>query len=525
MGVFGRGSIVATLAAFVLITSLSFGATAFAFDGSDGHGDSGGQQSEQHDHDNGDNHQGGDQDNHQGGNDDHGDGHHGGDTNGDGHHDNGDNHHNGDGDNDTDDNNGGNVTPPVTLLNQTIDFGALADKILGDADFGVAATASSGLPVNFTASGPCLFNVGTDILHITDIGTCAVTAHQPGDATYNPAEDVVQSFNITAPEVIPPTPEPAHTGTLVIKKVVVNTGGGTATPDQFSFSLNGATSTPFDADGENDLAVATGTYSIVEDATSTYSAAYSGCSEATVAADATTTCTITNTFIAPAATTTATSTDTTEGNGGGNGGGGSSSSNGNGGGGSNGPIAGSLSGPVGPTSGNAIIPSGSVLGASIEPKTCAAYLTAYIRKGAKNDSEQVMRLQKFLNQFENESLTVNGQYDDATLAAVNRYQAKYADDVLTPWGYHAPTGFVYYTTQHAINNAYCKGISEFPLTDAQKEEINEFAHRSTSHPTHYPSINASTEQTLEPHPTPTSTSPLKTTKSFWQRIGDFFRHN
>ena len=38
---------------------------------------------------------------------------------------------------------------------QTIAFAALADKSYGDPDFAVTATASSGLPVTFTASGNC----------------------------------------------------------------------------------------------------------------------------------------------------------------------------------------------------------------------------------------------------------------------------------------------------------------------------------------------------------------------------------
>jgi hypothetical protein len=81
-----------------------------------------------------------------------------------------------------------------TQQGQTITFGALADKVYGDADFGVTATASSGLPVTFTASGPCTVTTGT--VHLSAAGNCTVTAQQAGNASNNPAQDVPQSFTI-----------------------------------------------------------------------------------------------------------------------------------------------------------------------------------------------------------------------------------------------------------------------------------------------------------------------------------------
>jgi hypothetical protein len=43
----------------------------------------------------------------------------------------------------------------ATVLNQTLSFGALADKIYGAAPFALSATASSGLLVAFSAVGQC----------------------------------------------------------------------------------------------------------------------------------------------------------------------------------------------------------------------------------------------------------------------------------------------------------------------------------------------------------------------------------
>jgi hypothetical protein len=80
------------------------------------------------------------------------------------------------------------------LTNQTITFGALPNKTWGDSDFSVGATASSGLGVSFAASGNCTVSGAT--VRLTSVGLCRVTASQSGNATYNPAPDVSQTFAI-----------------------------------------------------------------------------------------------------------------------------------------------------------------------------------------------------------------------------------------------------------------------------------------------------------------------------------------
>ena len=87
----------------------------------------------------------------------------------------------------------------------------------------------------------------------------------------------------------------SQNGTLIVKKVLPNNNGGTATANQFSFSVNGGTATSFEADGQNDLTVPSGTYSVVEtNPLSGYSLSYSNCSNVTVPAGDSATCTITN---------------------------------------------------------------------------------------------------------------------------------------------------------------------------------------------------------------------------------------
>jgi hypothetical protein len=97
----------------------------------------------------------------------------------------------------------GSSTLTVGKANQSINFAALADKTLGDPDFLVSATASSGLAVSFAASGNC--TIAASLVHLTSVGSCTITASQAGDATYNAAPDVPRTFAINwtiSPEVV-----------------------------------------------------------------------------------------------------------------------------------------------------------------------------------------------------------------------------------------------------------------------------------------------------------------------------------
>jgi hypothetical protein len=89
-----------------------------------------------------------------------------------------------------------NVAQSFTIArsNQTITFGALANKTFGDSDFALSAAASSGLTVSFSATGQCTMAGMT--VHLTNAGTCTITGTQSGDSNYNPAVNVPQSFTI-----------------------------------------------------------------------------------------------------------------------------------------------------------------------------------------------------------------------------------------------------------------------------------------------------------------------------------------
>ena len=79
---------------------------------------------------------------------------------------------------------------------QTIDFAALADRILGDPPFTVSATASSSLAVSFSSRTLPVCSVSGTTVTLLSPGPCTVRASQAGNANYSPAPDVDRSFGI-----------------------------------------------------------------------------------------------------------------------------------------------------------------------------------------------------------------------------------------------------------------------------------------------------------------------------------------
>ncbi len=77
---------------------------------------------------------------------------------------------------------------------QTLTFSKIPDKVYGDPDFPLIAAADSSLPVSFTTSGACASQENAG--HIFSAGSCTITAHQPGNENYLPAQDIRQTLYI-----------------------------------------------------------------------------------------------------------------------------------------------------------------------------------------------------------------------------------------------------------------------------------------------------------------------------------------
>jgi hypothetical protein len=82
-------------------------------------------------------------------------------------------------------------------LCQRIEFEPLPDRVVGAPPFTVSATASSELPVAFSAMGTC--SVAGDQVTPTGVGLCTLTASQAGDARFEPAPEVSQVFTVPEP--------------------------------------------------------------------------------------------------------------------------------------------------------------------------------------------------------------------------------------------------------------------------------------------------------------------------------------
>ena len=92
---------------------------------------------------------------------------------------------------------------------QTVTFAAISPKTVGDAPFVLTASTSSGLDVSFkVASGPATISDNT--LTVTAEGTVVVEASQGGDASFNAAKTVSQSFTVAPASTIC-----AATGTIL----------------------------------------------------------------------------------------------------------------------------------------------------------------------------------------------------------------------------------------------------------------------------------------------------------------------
>lgn len=93
-----------------------------------------------------------------------------------------------------------------------------------------------------------------------------------------------------------------NTGTLIVKKVVVNDNGGNLEAKDFSFKIDGGTPIQFEEDGQNEFTKYAGlSYSIteVEADERGYTTTYENCTGVTVPYNDTAICTITNTDVAP----------------------------------------------------------------------------------------------------------------------------------------------------------------------------------------------------------------------------------
>ena len=86
----------------------------------------------------------------------------------------------------------------TALIAQTITFASPGDQMLGVAAPALSATATSALPVTITSGTPAVCTVSGSTLTLVAAGTCSLSANQSGDASYNTAPTVVNTFTVAS---------------------------------------------------------------------------------------------------------------------------------------------------------------------------------------------------------------------------------------------------------------------------------------------------------------------------------------
>lgn len=86
--------------------------------------------------------------------------------------------------------------------------------------------------------------------------------------------------------------------------------------------------------------------------------------------------------------------------------------------------------------------------------TCSPIFNLNMKAKIYNSNE-VRKLQAFLNKYMGENLPVTGNFLSMTTAAVNRFQAKYASEILSPIGKTTPTSNFYSYSRAKANAIYC----------------------------------------------------------------------
>jgi gliding motility-associated-like protein len=84
----------------------------------------------------------------------------------------------------------------VTKVEQSITFNTLPNKFLGDANFDLNASTTSGLAINYTSSNLAVATINGSTVTILSSGSADITASQAGDATYNAANPVTRTLRI-----------------------------------------------------------------------------------------------------------------------------------------------------------------------------------------------------------------------------------------------------------------------------------------------------------------------------------------
>jgi hypothetical protein len=135
--------------------------------------------------------------------------------------------------------------PPPTRLSQVIEFASPGNVTFGTVPITLSATATSNLPVSFASESPGVCTASESTLQLLAVGTCEVVASQGGDSVYSAANNVTETFNVSASVAAAKVPGRAHIRRFQLssKRVVLDVtapanGGSRLT--SYQYSINGS---------------------------------------------------------------------------------------------------------------------------------------------------------------------------------------------------------------------------------------------------------------------------------------------
>ncbi len=175
---------------------------------------------------------------------------------------------------------------PKIIINKTVvndNFGTLHAN-----DFSFVVNAENPTPFNGTgATSTNEVMVSPGSYTVTEVATPGYDSSLSDTCSGTIAAGETKTCDITNNDQITK---------LIVKKVLINDSGRSDATTTFSFVVNGDTenSVVFEADGQNDLVVVPGNYSVTENSAPGYNTSYDSCSEISLSLGGTHTCTITN---------------------------------------------------------------------------------------------------------------------------------------------------------------------------------------------------------------------------------------
>ncbi len=181
-----------------------------------------------------------------------------------------------------------NKQAPTLTVNKVVTNNHGGSKVISDFQLLVNGNPVTSGQVN---------TLGTGSYIVSETGSSGYTGTFSGDCNGSGSVTLASGDSKTCTLTNDDIP-----GTLVVQKVVINDNGGTLTASGFTFSVNGGSAIQFEADGENEVSVASGTYNVTEPAVAGYTTTYEGCSDVFIFIGGAATCTITNNDVSNAAT-------------------------------------------------------------------------------------------------------------------------------------------------------------------------------------------------------------------------------